>query len=313
MDETNGHVMRSVQSFCNLYTTNSNDFSVDGRKWLNAVRICFLVKLVPLIRPYITGHLSCQELDNYSLRTHNQCYFRPYWDRSILHTAPTICQISQTDWGKAFWTIRGGLHDVNVHTLKGMLNVMNRCNGSVLNGFLNNNTMSQDSGMRLVKLTIRISELGDKMMDTETTSISIAQQLAQQFNWEQHGLQWFAFTTNDTDMNLVSFKILLGSRRIFDVKVVDAPEANIADMIDCMVTAIGNRRIFLNVGDGLAAVMFSGCLDFDCTNTYFNVSPRLQATSVDAVVHCESCCSRVFIYCTSIVFLGMLQAIFVKY
>ena len=45
-----GYAIEFAEKFCNLYSTNYNDFSTEGQSWIDAVRKCLQVELVPSLR-----------------------------------------------------------------------------------------------------------------------------------------------------------------------------------------------------------------------------------------------------------------------
>ncbi|WAR31921.1 LOW QUALITY PROTEIN: hypothetical protein MAR_034463, partial [Mya arenaria] len=58
------------ENFCNLYTENYNGFDETGRKWIDAVRKCLQVALVPLLR---RNNPSCDEIKDVAFRSHSEC------------------------------------------------------------------------------------------------------------------------------------------------------------------------------------------------------------------------------------------------
>lgn len=68
---SNGYAIRYAEKFCKLYGDRYSLFSIDGRKWVDGVRKCLQVALVPLIRPW--KNPSCQEIRKTAFASHTPC------------------------------------------------------------------------------------------------------------------------------------------------------------------------------------------------------------------------------------------------
>jgi hypothetical protein len=62
------YAMEFATQFCNLYNENFAKFSVEGQTWIDAVRKCLQVSLVPIIRPWCSK--SCKEVKQIAFASH---------------------------------------------------------------------------------------------------------------------------------------------------------------------------------------------------------------------------------------------------
>ena len=108
------------KSFVNFnYNKKLKDFSSQGRKWVNAVRKCLQLKLVPVVDT--TRDKTCAELKSAAFETHTPCYLKP--DSS----SPSYCDLSIKDQLTVFWTIKSAFVDAFGPSLKGLFDVMTGC------------------------------------------------------------------------------------------------------------------------------------------------------------------------------------------
>ncbi|KAH3699741.1 uncharacterized protein LOC127860795 [Dreissena polymorpha] len=63
------------EKFCNLYTDHYAEFDDVGQKWVNAVRKCLQVALVPLMRSFNT--VPCEQIKDVAFESHTGCYVTP--------------------------------------------------------------------------------------------------------------------------------------------------------------------------------------------------------------------------------------------
>ena len=118
-DDDDEYAIKYAEKFCTLYDENLKDFSSQGKKWVNAVRKCLQLKLVPVIDT--TRQKTCAELKSAAFETHTPCYLDP--DPS----APSYCDLSIGDQLTVFWTIKSAFANAFGPSLKGLYDVMTGC------------------------------------------------------------------------------------------------------------------------------------------------------------------------------------------
>ena len=118
-DDDDEYAIKYAEKFCTLYNKNLKDFSSQGRNWVNAVRKCLQLKLVPVIDS--TRDKTCTELKSAAFETHTPCYLKP--DSS----SPSYCDLSIGDQLTVFWTIKSAFLGAFWPSLKGLFDVMTEC------------------------------------------------------------------------------------------------------------------------------------------------------------------------------------------
>ncbi|XP_025084778.1 uncharacterized protein LOC112558513 [Pomacea canaliculata] len=62
-----------AEKFCNVFGSNYNRFSSQGKQWVDAVRKCLQVALVPLLR----AAPPCRQIKSTAFNSHFPCYMTP--------------------------------------------------------------------------------------------------------------------------------------------------------------------------------------------------------------------------------------------
>lgn len=177
-----GYAIEYALKYCNLYSDNYNDFSPAGRLWVDGVRKCLQLALVPSLRPFM--HTTCADLKRNALRSHSGCYITP------ASGAPSICNIPCLDSWKAFWIVNGvggAFFSAPAETGKQMLDVLVGC------------TFSTDcTRVGLRTLTFAIPGLRIARSFSHT-ALTVSQYIAEYFNFDNNRIGWFPyFDDNDS-------------------------------------------------------------------------------------------------------------------
>jgi len=104
--------------FCNLYKKTSSGFSASGLKWIDGVRKCLQVKLVPIL---MKDAITCKKIKDEAFDSHDECYTNPGYG------APSICELGMGDWWKVFWTIKGSILSMPFLSQSGIIKVALKC------------------------------------------------------------------------------------------------------------------------------------------------------------------------------------------
>ena len=118
------YAIKFAEKFCFLYKDNYNLFSVKGQEWIDGVRKCLQVALVPIIRPYFKG--NCQDIKKQAFDSHAACYVNPGFGAS------SICDLNCRDWLSVFWTIKTSFWTSDGwRTLTGIKKISSKCPGKI--------------------------------------------------------------------------------------------------------------------------------------------------------------------------------------
>ena len=119
---SNGYAVKYAEHFCKLYDQNFGKFSQTGKNWVNGVRKCLQVSLVPLLRPWADDP-TCEEIREKAFASHTPCYLNPG------NGVSSVCDLDCSDYFQIFWTIKGSFVKVDTlwESLKGMWNIGEKC------------------------------------------------------------------------------------------------------------------------------------------------------------------------------------------
>ena len=179
---SDGYAIEYAEKFCKLYSDYYDSFSSSGKAWIDGVRKCLQVKLVPFMRPWMNK--TCADIKKEALDSHPDCYLRPAPE------VPGICSLPLKDMLRIFWLVNfngGALYNAPVETGLQMLSVMEGC--------IEQWKLKILSTVQTYVLYITTSSKLD-LADI----ITIVKDIAQTLNWKDNGLRWFpliSFTASD--------------------------------------------------------------------------------------------------------------------
>ena len=75
--------------FCDLHVATAQ-FSPAAVTWINSVRKCLQVELVPLLR-LCRRPPTCEEIRKTAFQSHQPCYFSPYGGFTVCKVTPLCC------------------------------------------------------------------------------------------------------------------------------------------------------------------------------------------------------------------------------
>ena len=260
----NGYALTYAEKFCNLYSTRSSYFTGQGRNWINAVRKCLQVALVPLIRPWESP--SCDDIRQKAFESHTPCYLEPFPNE------PSICDLDCRDWAQVFWTIKGGFTDAFVESLKGTVQVMLGCGTNFL-------LMGASCPTVILKLGVVSSHLRRKRREvdgqgtTDQLAGDVTKEIAKRLNWDRNVMDWFAYASDDqSDGMAVKINVLLGDKTALGLTPTSnaSPKFSLETVTREFGEALESSQLYdLPVGGGTASVStLEGCEDIKCNGNF---------------------------------------------
>ena len=182
------YAIEYADKFCNLYANNYNDFSNDGRAWIDGVRKCLQVVLVPSLRPWVRK--TCKDIRRDAFNSHPECYENP------ASRAPGICELQCPDVVRTFWLVNfegRALSSAPYETGKQMLSVMARCfsywphSGCI------------PALQTALLITVLPGRIGTRL--SVLAAAKLVNYIAAEQNWLENGFRWFPFLDDDDDDN----------------------------------------------------------------------------------------------------------------
>lgn len=181
-----GYAIEYAEKFCNLFSNNYNDFRSDGRSWVDGVRKCLQVVLVPSLRPWVMK--TCEDIRRDAFNSHPRCYLTPG------SGAPGICELSCADVWRAFWLVNfegGALSSAPIETGKQMLSVMAGCfDSGPLSGCI-------PAAQTALLITVIPGRIGTRL--SVLAAAKLVTYIAAEQNWVENGFRWFPFLDDDDD------------------------------------------------------------------------------------------------------------------
>ena len=257
---TSAYAITFAEKFCNLYNDHYSKFSSDGRKWIDAVRKCLQVSLVPLLRMWQKP--TCQQIRAKAFGSHSPCYLAP--DKG----APSICDLKWTEYLKTFWVIKRSFVSLDTagETLKGLWNVGRRCIASQLTKLI-----------KVIKLTVQKFTTRPKRSTDAIPESDLRQRfadrvcsaIAQSLKWDKKGMDWFGFidqNSNTSDISIIT--IILADTKALGISTTQsADHVNLNDTIQQLATAIKDGTLPLQVdGAYVWAKSLQSCGDTACNS-----------------------------------------------
>jgi len=179
-----GYAIEYAERYCNLFNDHYNSFSPSGQMWVNGVRKCLQVALVPLLRPWLSK--SCSDIRTEAFDSHPDCYVNP------ASGAPSICSLSCSDVWKAFYLVNvvgDALTSAPYETGNQMLGVTRKCFGTAGCIGIGTTTLSFIvpglAAYRGTRLFLGITK--------------ISQFIAKNVNLDSNGIGWFPYDYSNDD------------------------------------------------------------------------------------------------------------------
>ena len=265
-DTSNAYAIRYAEKFCRLYHERKALLSSDAQKWVDAVRRCLQVDLVPLIRPWV--RLSCYQVRQKALNTHTPRYRNP--DQNVT----SICGLTCSDYFKIFWAIKGSFvkMDTAWESMKGLWNIETTCSSSSL---LNRHCFQggAEGIMNFTKISVQKLKQGQ---DSSSSYLSqsdagsrfadgVGSSIATILKWNTTVMDWLAYTDNFAGRDNLDITIVLADRKALGIVSSSTPSVNFNKTIHAFASAIEDGKVSLLQADGYNVWVKSLAL---CTDKY---------------------------------------------
>ena len=282
-----GYGIEYAEKFCNLYSNNYNDFSTNGRDWVDGVRKCLQGALVPSLRPSVMK--TCEDIRRDAFNSHPGCYLTPGTG------IPGICELSCADVWSAFWLVNfegGALSSAPIETGKQMLSVMAGCfNSGPLSGCI-------PAAQTALLLTVIPGGLVTRL--SILAAAQIVNYIAEEQDWNENGFRWFPFLDDNDNSETGNRKKRQTANEYANINVllIDTKALNISNgttstqtrgqidldqVVEDLANAVSNGLLseipLLFNGTQMSLEVFSvgQCTDILCNST--NVTELATASS----------------------------------
>ena len=305
-NDDNDYGIKFAEKVCNLYNESYNKFSPQGQRWIDGVRKCLQLKLVPLVDT--THDKTCAELKSTAFKSHSPCYLNP--DQSAL----SYCDLSLNDQHKVFWTIKSAFPHSFKASVKGLLEVMSGCRGLTTQSYnvdiakaiiekaadgkidqaaqaetriktwLENTVSTFPTQLNLFVESDNLHMFfnrqkplltNDKETERSKYAGKILDAVALEENWQDKGVAWFGYANNETEWeeNTMSIRLVVADRYKYDTSLSETKAANLTTALVDLSEAVlkGTLTLMVN-GESITIAKLTGCLDWNCKEHAFYIT-----------------------------------------
>ena len=266
----NADPLKYAEEICWLYDKRKSVFSPDGRKWVDGVRKCLQVELVPLLRPW--NKPTCQEIGKTAFESQVSCYMKP--DEGVL----SICDLDCKEYFKIFWAIKGYIFRVETvwESLSGLWNIDDKC------GSNRSHNCFQEGGQGLIKITKmsvqKFTQRGKRSFDSTPDETArrkfvdrVASAIASRLKWDTVVMDWFAYPSNvktASDPSSLEMVMVLADKKALGIDTSFRPSFNFNQSLQKFSSAIEEGTLLLQVdGYNVWVKSLVSCSDKSCNDT----------------------------------------------
>ena len=264
----NAYVIRYAERFCRVFEEQQAKLSLDAKKWMEAVRKCQQVAMVPLLRD--SEDQICSEIREKAHASYIQCYLNPG------EGAMSICDVSCWEHSKIFWAIKGSFHKLDTawESLKGLWNIKNKCTSTNIS--VNCFERNLKNVIKLLKLNIENLMRRKRRSPESLSNVDIlsrftdgvGEAIATALKWNTHVMDWLAYTSEWVSLGNVDLIIAMADIKALGIVTASIESVNFEQTIDDFASAVKNGSLRPKVdGYNVWIKSLALCLDKSCAIT----------------------------------------------
>ena len=290
---SNAYAITYAEKFCRMFEERRSKFNADAQKWMDGVRKCLQVALVPLMRPW--NNPTCEEIRAKAFASHTPCYLKP--DRDV----PSICDLDYSEYLKIFWTIKGTFINLDTawESLKGFWNIMAECGPSKIKQTFESTKQKLLGAIKFLKIKIqKFKERKRRSTDTlpeadlqSRFADGVGSVIASTLKWNTDVMDWLAYTDAVVDVDDLDIYIVLADKKALGIVTTSAPSVDFNQTIQEFASAVENGTLPLQV-DGYKVLVKSlaSCSDKSCDSTQtLAVSDKPLRNGATRISHVNVC------------------------
>ncbi|CAF0743796.1 unnamed protein product [Adineta steineri] len=264
-DQPADYAMKYATKYCELYTKNYNDFSATGQKWVDGVRKCLQIKMVPLISQSSSSN-TCEKIKNEAFASHTPCYTDPYPDSPLI----SFCYLGFKDTFFVFNTIKSAFGTEFKASMEGLFNTMQSCFQKDL-----------DDVMHLLKMVVSIkpsapvSRISEMFHESDELAKLIAEGIANSESWDPKRVDYFPYPADTwvvrgkTHEQQITIEILIADKLAWDNMdnrlISNDAESYLDQIVDRLVQSIQQGKLEIKTTNGTFYVeKIEQCPDMNC-------------------------------------------------
>lgn len=277
-----GEIIKFAEVLCKSYLNPYSGLSKNGYIWLNGVRKCLQVNMVPLLRIWqgTKRQNSCKTLTRRAISSYRHCFFSPY-----PATIPTICELPLADLWRIFWHLRQTLAKENVqHSLMEILKTIEGCSEF-------GNVKLNLGKVRKFLFQVNLSQKYEKLKDRTLITKELSTEIAKHLFLDRKGITWFAYfriseksKSNSTEL---VFYIADEYEHRMSQKIGLNNLANLSNTVEALTEAVRKNELCFQSFDGEPKYRITEttvCKDLECRSNSWKVIASESTPSKSSVV-----------------------------
>ena len=263
-----GEIIEFAEEMCGLYLNPYSDLSRSGNMWINGVRKCLQVNLVPMLRKWHKANRqSCKSLTKHAISSFGRCFYSPF-----PVTVPAICELPLTDLWRIFWHLRQILTSEEAqYSLLALLRHIENCTEF-------QKVKLNDGKVRKLVLDVKHHVTFEKPQERKLSSAELGRKIAKHFCLDKEGIVWFAYpkigTTSTNNSRELVFYIADKHGHRMSQKIGDHPKVNLNNTVLTLVEAVRQNELCFQDFQGKQDYRISGtivCEDLECRENSWKV------------------------------------------
>ena len=267
---SNAYAITYAATFCRLFEERRAKFSSEGQQWMDGVRKCLQVALVPLLRPW--ANPTCKEIRERAFASHTPCYLEP--DKDV----PSICDLDYVEKVKIFWTIKGSFLKLDTawESLKGMWNIETECISSKIKQTYESAKQTLNGVIKFFEVKIqkfkkRKRRSTDPLPEADLQSRfadGVGSNIAKTLKWNTNVMDWLAYTDAVDDLDNLNIFIVLADKKALGIVNTSAPSVDFQQTIQEFASAVTKGTLPIQVdGHRVWVKSLASCSEKSCNST----------------------------------------------
>ena len=272
------YAIEYAEEICNRFFSedNYNGFSSTGKLWINEVRKCLQIELVPSLR--LWANYTCADIRRIAFASHASCY---------VDISPSMCELSCADVIRAFAIVNlpggdfreGAAATAPLETIDQMLSILLKCYENELSGCIK-------GVLTTVEIAVKVGR-SNHNLHTAATALMLARYFARALYWEENGFGWFPFFNNRRKRQIadeeINVRVVLVDMKLLNISSGTVPQSTsgqtLDQAVDDLVTAVSSgslSMIPLNIDNTQVMsnlTVVSQCMDVNCDSTTMVTTP----------------------------------------
>ena len=264
----NAYVIRYAERFCRVFEEQKAKLSADAQKWMEAVRKCHQVAMVPLLRD--SDALTCNEIKQKALASYTECYLNPG------EGAKSICDVYCWQHFKMFWAIKRSFLKLDTawETLRGLWNIGIQCPSprSQVDCFEREfKNVIKLLKLNVVNLVRRKRRSPDSLSNVNVLSRfanGVGEEIASALSWNTNVMEWLAYASDWVSLSNVEIIIAMADLKALGIIPAPIESVNFEQTINDFVSAMNDSKLRPQVdGYNVWIKSLALCIDKSCVKT----------------------------------------------